>query len=128
MKMNKKGFTIVELVIVIAVIAILAGVMIPTFGGVIDNANLTTAKQEAANIYKQMCADANNIAKGEEFTAEQFAIVLTETKNGETTETYVCTVENGVVSDAVKVAEWDRTDYAVTTTFGTYNNAKIYTK
>ena len=45
MKMNKKGFTIVELVIVIAVIAILAGVMIPTFGGVIENANKTTAKQ-----------------------------------------------------------------------------------
>ena len=125
MKMNKKGFTIVELVIVIAVIAILAGVMIPTFGGVIDNANLTTAKQEASNIYKQMCANTDNIAKGEEFTNEQFAIVLT--KNG--TETYVCTVENGVVSDAVKVADWaDRADYTEVTTFGTYNNAKIFTK
>ena len=127
-KMNKKGFTIVELVIVIAVIAILAGVMIPTFGGVIDNAKATTAKQEAANIYKQMCADANNIAKGEVFTAAKFAIVLTETKGNTTTETYVCTVENGVVSDAVKFADWTNTDYVETADFGTYNNAKIYTK
>lgn len=39
MKLNKKrGFTIVELIIVIAVIAILAAVLIPTFGGLINNA------------------------------------------------------------------------------------------
>ena len=37
--MKKKGFTIVELVIVIAVIAILAAVLIPTFSSVIDKAN-----------------------------------------------------------------------------------------
>ena len=35
---NKKGFTIVELVIVIAVIAILAAVLIPTFAGIINKA------------------------------------------------------------------------------------------
>ena len=35
MKRNKKGFTIVELVIVIAVIAILAAVLIPTFSSLI---------------------------------------------------------------------------------------------
>ena len=38
---NKKGFTIVELVIVIAVIAILAAVLIPTFAGIIAKANLS---------------------------------------------------------------------------------------
>ncbi|MBR7116294.1 MAG: prepilin-type N-terminal cleavage/methylation domain-containing protein, partial [Clostridia bacterium] len=32
---NKKGFTIVELVIVIAVIAILASVLIPTIAGLV---------------------------------------------------------------------------------------------
>ena len=36
---NKKGFTIVELVIVIAVIAILAAVLIPTFSSLIKKAN-----------------------------------------------------------------------------------------
>ena len=35
---NKKGFTLVELVIVIAVIAILAGVMIGTFASVVKKA------------------------------------------------------------------------------------------
>ena len=53
-KMNKKGFTIVELVIVIAVIAILAAVMIPTFGGIIDKANKSAAEQEAKAIWKEL--------------------------------------------------------------------------
>ena len=39
MKKNSKGFTIVELVIVIALIAILAAVLIPTFSNVINNAH-----------------------------------------------------------------------------------------
>ena len=55
-KMNKKGFTIVELVIVIAVIAILAAVMIPTFSGIIDKANASAAQQKAAAIYKEIYA------------------------------------------------------------------------
>ena len=55
-KMNKKGFTIVELVIVIAVIAILAAVMIPTFGGIIEKANKSAVQQAAASLYKQAIA------------------------------------------------------------------------
>ena len=46
-KKLKKGFTITELVIVIAVIAILAAVLIPTFANVINNANESAAMQEA---------------------------------------------------------------------------------
>lgn len=49
MKKNKKGFTIVELVIVIAVIGILAAVLIPTFSGVVENANKTGILEEAKN-------------------------------------------------------------------------------
>ena len=56
-KMNKKGFTIVELVIVIAVIAILAAVMIPTFGGIIERANQSSAMQEATNLYKALLTE-----------------------------------------------------------------------
>ena len=48
MNNNKKGFTIVELVIVIAVIAVLAGVLIPTFSTVIENANRSAALQDAS--------------------------------------------------------------------------------
>ena len=56
-KMNKKGFTIVELVIVIAVIGILAAVLIPTFSGVVDSANKSNALSEASNSLKVILAE-----------------------------------------------------------------------
>ena len=122
MKMNKKGFTIVELVIVIAVIAILAGVMIPTFGGVIDNAKKTSAQQEATNVYKQMCADIDNIGLGTEFTEETFYIVI---------DNYIFVVDAGEIKDAPDniTADGLKGDsYAVTTDekFGTYAGATVY--
>ena len=49
MKKNKKGFTIVELVIVIAVIGILAAVLIPTFTNVVENSRKTAVQEEARN-------------------------------------------------------------------------------
>ena len=56
-KMNKKGFTIVELVIVIAVIAILAAVLIPTFSNVVTKAKESAALQEVRNAYVATVAE-----------------------------------------------------------------------
>ena len=81
MKMNKKGFTIVELVIVIAVIAILAGVMIPTFGGVIESANETAAAQEAANVHKAVVI-ADPTKAGENYFIQIDAKYVFEVKAG----------------------------------------------
>lgn len=50
-KTNKKGFTIVELVIVIAVIAILAAILIPTFANIIENANNVKTVADIRNAY-----------------------------------------------------------------------------
>ena len=50
MKMNKKGFTIVELVIVIVVIAILAAVLIPTFVSLTRKANIANDTAVAKNL------------------------------------------------------------------------------
>ena len=54
---NKKGFTLVELVIVIAVIAILAGVMIGTFASVVKKAKESAKMQEMANQKQQQMID-----------------------------------------------------------------------
>ena len=56
-KNNKKGFTIVELVIVIAVIAILAAVLIPTFTGVVEKAEENKAMQNARNAWTEYVAE-----------------------------------------------------------------------
>ena len=57
-----KAFTIVELVIVIAVIALLASVMIPTFSGLVDIAQESNAKREAKNAYTEYLIENNNSA------------------------------------------------------------------
>ena len=56
-KQNNKGFTLVELVIVIAVIAILAGVLIGTFATVISRANQSKAMQEARSEWEEFLVD-----------------------------------------------------------------------
>ena len=56
-RFQTRGFTIVELVIVIAVIAILAAVLIPTFGSIVDKAKDSKAIQEAKNAYTQHMID-----------------------------------------------------------------------
>ena len=89
---NKKGFTIVELVIVIAVIAILAGVLIPTFAGIVAKANKSAAQQEAAALYKEAYALdlADGVHNGKEGTeeideVEGKTVTYTVTVSGSTT-------------------------------------------
>ena len=62
---NKKGFTIVELVVVIAVIAILAAIMIPTFSGVTQRAEEAARDEEAMNIYTQYLGNWDYQTNGE---------------------------------------------------------------
>lgn len=106
----KKGFTIIELVIVIAVIGILAGVLIPTFSNVIANANKTAAMEEAKNAYTAYLADnAANITmdgstfviKSKDFyfqvTNGQFAAEALESAPAEGTD--VVKVVDGVLTN-----------------------------
>lgn len=55
---NKKGFTIVELVIVIGVIGILSAILIPTFVSLTSKANDAALKSNLANAYSMYAADA----------------------------------------------------------------------
>lgn len=48
---NKKGFTLIELVIVIAILAILALILIPAMGGYIGSANTSKDQADARSIY-----------------------------------------------------------------------------
>ena len=78
-KKLKKGFTLVELVIVIAVIAILSAVLIPTFGNVISNANDSAAFSTASNALTQY---TTSMASNHQSTdlPDGYIVVLKENK------------------------------------------------
>lgn len=46
----KKGFTLVELVVVIAIIGVLAAILVPTMLGVVEDSRITSANTLATNI------------------------------------------------------------------------------
>ena len=50
MRKNKKGFTLIELIVVIAILAILAAIAIPTFAGITENANQEVLAANARSI------------------------------------------------------------------------------
>ena len=73
---TKKGFTIVELVIVIAVIAILAAVLIPTFSSLIKKANLSADMQAVRTINLALqTAEAKN---GKPANVDQAMLIIEE--------------------------------------------------
>lgn len=59
-KKKKKGFTLVELIIVIAIIAILAAIAIPKFGEIRENANVKADIATAKNIQTAAIASISN--------------------------------------------------------------------
>ena len=109
-KNNKKGFTIVELVIVIAVIAILAAVLIPTFTGVTEKAQKSAALQNAENAWKEFLGEyADKMDKVQDFDG---AI-----KSGD----YFFEITDGQLKDVI---EGTFDDTGKTTYF--FNNCTIY--
>ena len=114
---NKKGFTIVELVIVIAVIAILAAVLIPTFTGVTEKAQKSAALQNAENAWKGFQGEyADKMDNPADFNG---AI-----QSGD----YYIVVTDGQLEkegDDIKVVEGTYTGISGKTSYS-FNNCKIY--
>lgn len=65
------AFTIVELVVVIAVIAILSAVLIPTFSNVVKSANYTTALQNCRNTLLQL----KGMLFSHDFTTDEYVFM-----------------------------------------------------
>ena len=88
--LNKKGFTIVELVIVIAVIAILAAVLIPTFSNVVDSAKETATLQEAKGTLDSyigvMSSDGASLPEGTVFIVYENEAAAEANKNSNAKE------------------------------------------
>lgn len=96
-KLNKKGFTIVELVIVIAVIAILAAVMVPIISILVNRAHVTNDTQLVRNLNTALAADAKN---GKHITM-QSALDATEAFGYDVGKINASAVDNLILWDSV---------------------------
>lgn len=127
-KKLKKGFTLVELVIVIAVIAILSAVLIPTFGNVIKNANDSAAYSTASNAltkYTTSMAEAQqptNLPNGYILVYEKDQSFTDEYDiYGATAPKYVFRFEGG----AIKQKDSNDKEYVFTTACGSSTDPKV---
>lgn len=95
MKRNtRKGFTTVELVIVIAVIAILAAVLIPTFSNLVTKANNSAITQETRAAVTILLSE-----KDAQIPANTYIVYQ---KGTDTTTTKWFKYENGKLVDATE--------------------------
>lgn len=86
---NKKGFTLTELIVAIAIIGILAAVLIPSITSYIRNAKESAAIQDASAMYQELIAEVNVTDDiYETLTTNKYYIV--ETDGG-----YYVLLENG---------------------------------
>ena len=126
---NKKGFTIVELVIVIAVIAILAAVLIPNLSRLVRKANDSADLQEARNVLSAYMIDYAE-------TDEEVDLVLVKgssafkVEKGLLATTAVEAGSTGTVSenDTTETVTVDSDVYKLVTVTDLPTGWKVYTK
>ena len=75
-KLNKKGFTLAELLIVVAIIAVLVAISIPIFTAQLNKAKYAADEANARSIYAEMVADylAHGGQHSDKFTLSESSV------------------------------------------------------
>lgn len=121
-KMNKKGFTLAELLIVVAIIAVLVAIAIPVFNAQLQKAKLATDTANVRSAYAEIVADAlgNGNTPSLDVTAITNKLPSNKINNG-TTVTLASgsiTVTNSAGTNTIDI------DADVTVTGGSINGSK----
>ncbi len=87
MKRNNKGFTLAELLIVVAIIAVLVAVAIPVFNSSLNKAKAATEQANARSTYAEAVTEYlldNNLSLPFEKTYDNITYSANTTDSGET--------------------------------------------
>ena len=121
-KMNKKGFTLAELLIVVAIIGVLVAISIPIFRSQLEKAREATDEANIRSIYAQLSADVlteNTTSTKKDKDVCPAAVTYTVTKDKDTgnitgTATYTMTQKTAglvgggsVTIGSVTIYSWD---------------------
>lgn len=90
-KLNKKGFTLIELIVVIAILGILAVIAIPRFTGMRENANESAVISNLRNIQnaaEMVAAEENVEIDDEAVTVDKITTALGSWPTGPSGVTY----------------------------------------
>ena len=108
-KNNKKGFTLAELLIVVAIIAVLVAIAIPVFTTQLESSKLATATANARGMYAEYMASC--LAANPPETPTAAALGTSITGMGEkqrqgctfTSDSDTITISNGAGSNTIKI-------------------------
>jgi len=103
-KLNKKGFTLIELIVVIAILAILAAILIPAVTGYITKA--TDAKNQAncRSYYSQISLQVmldQTLSPATATTVNELALVYVADETNNVLTAFKCTPTTGTTTAIV---------------------------
>lgn len=119
-KMNKKGFTLIEMLVVIAIIAVLVSIIIPTVTSATDKAaaatnaaNLRSFKAELTTVYLANGKDGFTLTAGKDWDDASDTAPVSVTAFPSTCHQPTPKEMKNLAKTAAVTVEWDGTGFTV---------------